>query len=130
MLSLFEQIGGREAVQAAVDLFYQKVIADPRINFFFANIDMKEQRRKQVMFMTYALGGQINYSGKDMRQGHQHLVRQGLNDKHFDAVLENLAQTLSELNIPPRLIAQAAAIVESTRSDVLNKKKPAELTPE
>lgn len=121
MSSLFEQIGGREAVNAAVDIFYNKVLADQRINKFFEGIDMKDQRRKQIMFLTYAFGGPNNYSGKNMRDSHSNLVALGLDDSHFNAVLENLGATLAELGVPASLIEQAAAIAESTRGDVLGK---------
>lgn len=121
MSSLFEQIGGREAVNAAVEVFYKKVLADQRISKFFENIDMKDQRRKQILFLTYAFGGPNNYDGKNMRDSHAKLVALGLDDSHFDAVLENLGATLNELGVPAPLIEQAAAIAESTRSDVLAK---------
>lgn len=64
MSSLFEKIGGKDAVNAAVDVFYEKVMADDRINRFFEGIDMNAQRRKQIMFLTYAFGGPNNYDGK------------------------------------------------------------------
>ena len=66
-----------------------------------------------------AFGGPNNYSGKDLRLGHAHLVEKGLNGSHFDAVIENLGATLTELNVPGELISEAAAIAESTRADVL-----------
>lgn len=119
--SLFEQIGGEAAVNAAVDVFYRKVLSDDRISEFFDDVDMERQAAKQKAFLTMALGGPNNYSGADMRRGHAHLVARGLNDGHFDAVMENLAATLQELNVPANLIAQAAAICESTRNDVLGK---------
>lgn len=121
MSTLFEQIGGKEAVNAAVDIFYNKVLADQRINKFFEGIDMKDQRRKQIMFLTYAFGGPNNYDGKNMRDSHAKLVALGLDDSHFNAVIENLGATLTELGVPAPLIEQAAAIAESTRADVLGK---------
>lgn len=121
MSTLFEQIGGREAVNAAVDIFYNKVLADQRINKFFEGIDMKDQRRKQILFLTYAFGGPNNYDGQNMRDSHAKLVALGLDDSHFNAVIENLGATLTELGVPAKLIEQAAAIAESTRSDVLGK---------
>jgi hemoglobin len=121
MSSLFERIGGKGAVQAAVDVFYKKVLADARINEFFKDIDMDSQRRKQILFLTYAFGGPNNYSGKDMRDAHAKLVDQGLNDSHFDAVVENLGATLKELGVANELIQEAASIAESTRKDVLGK---------
>lgn len=119
--SLYERIGGADAVDAAVDLFYFKVLSDERINGFFKGVDMGRQRDKQKAFLTLALGGPNHYSGADMRRGHAHLVKQGLSDIHFDAVMENLGATLRELDVPDALIAEAAAIAESTRKDVLGR---------
>jgi len=119
--TLYEKIGGEAAVNAAVDIFYRKVLADDRISSFFEGVDMEQQAAKQKAFLTMAFGGPHNYTGKDMRDGHAHLVKNGLNDSHFDAVMENLGATLQELNVPAELIAQAAAIAESTRNDVLGR---------
>jgi hemoglobin len=120
-MSLYEEIGGEGAVNAAVDIFYRKVLKDDRIKRFFDGVDMDRQAAKQKAFLTMAFGGPHNYSGEDMRKGHAHLVAKGLNDSHFDAVMENLGATLTELNVPGDLIAKAAAIAESTRNDVLGK---------
>ncbi len=119
--SLYDKIGGEAAVNAAVDIFYRKVLKDDRISRFFEGVDMDRQAAKQKAFLTMAFGGPNNYTGEDMRRGHAHLVAKGLNDSHFDAVMENLGATLKELNVPAELIAQAAAIAESTRADVLGK---------
>ncbi|KPJ91670.1 MAG: globin [Gammaproteobacteria bacterium SG8_11] len=119
--SLYDQLGGEAAVNAAVDIFYRKVLADDRINKFFESVDMERQAAKQKAFLTFAFGGPNNYTGKDMREGHAHLVAKGLNDSHFDAVMEHLGATLKELNVPDELIAKAAAIAESTRNDVLGR---------
>lgn len=120
-VSLYESLGGEAAVSAAVDIFYRKVLQDDRIKHFFANTDMTQQAAKQKAFLTMAFGGPNKYTGEDMRRGHAHLVAQGLNDMHFDAVMEHLGGTLTELNVPSHLIAQCAAIAESTRKDVLGK---------
>ena len=119
--TLYEQLGGEAAVNAAVDIFYRKVLSDYRINRFFDDVDMIKQAAKQKAFLTMAFGGPHNYTGEDMRKGHAHLVKLGLDDSHFDAVIENLGATLVELNVPQELIAQVAAIGESTRNDVLGR---------
>lgn len=121
MTTLFEQLGGEAAVNAAVDIFYRKVLRDERINRFFEGVDMSQQASKQKAFLTMVFGGPNNYSGLDMRRGHAHLVAKGLNDSHFDAVVENLGATLKELNVPDSMIAQVAALAETTRNDVLGK---------
>jgi hemoglobin len=119
--SLYDQIGGQAAVEAAVDIFYRKVLTDDRISHFFEGVDMDHQIAKQKAFLTMAFGGPANYSGHDMRRAHAHLVQRGLNDTHFDAVVELLGGTLAELNVPTPLIAKVAAIAESTRADVLGR---------
>lgn len=118
MSSVYERIGGEAAVDAAVDLFYRKVLADDRISHFFDTVDMDRQRVKQKAFLTMAFGGPHNYSGKDMRAAH---AKMNLNEVHFDAVMENLGATLKELGVPDELIGEAAAVALSVKDDVLNR---------
>jgi hemoglobin len=121
MSSLYEQLGGEAAVNAAVDIFYGKVLKDERIKRFFEGVDMNGQAAKQKAFLTMVFGGPNRYTGKAVRNGHAHLVAKGLNDSHFDAVMEDLAATLQELKVPAALIDQVAAIAGSTRKDVLGR---------
>jgi hemoglobin len=119
--SLYDQLGGQAAVDAAVDIFYRKVLMDDRVSHFFDGVDMDRQISKQKAFLTMVFGGPVAYSGKDMRTGHAHLVERGLNDSHVDAVIELLGESLAELGAPQHLITQVAAIAESARNDVLNR---------
>lgn len=120
-MSLFEELGGEAAVDAAVDVFYRHVLADERIAHWFEDVDMERQASKQKAFMTMAFGGPHHYTGLDMRKGHAHLVARGLNDLHFDAVVENLVTSLNELEVAPDKVAQVVALVETLRDDVLSR---------
>jgi hemoglobin len=121
MSNLYEQIGGAAAVDAAVELFYGKVLADEQIRHFFEGVDIRRLAGHQKAFLTTAFGGPARYRGQAMRQGHAHLVARGLNDAHFDAVLELLGQTLAELGVPAPAIARAMEVAESVRDDVLGR---------
>jgi hemoglobin len=121
MTTLYERLGGAPAMEAAVDIFYRKVLTDDRISRFFEDVDMERQAAKQKAFLTMVTGGPANYTGQDMRRGHAHLVAQGLNDDHFDAVVELLAGTLIELGANPADIAEVGALANSVRDDVLNR---------
>jgi hemoglobin len=125
MSSLYEELGGQPAVDAAVDIFYRHILADERVNHWFENIDMEKQIAKQKAFMTMAFGGPHNYTGADMRQAHRPLVARGLNDDHFNAIAENLQKALAELDVPQEKIDKVLALVETTRNDVLDR-APAE----
>jgi len=121
MSNLYERIGGQPAVDKAVEVFYRKVLADDRINEFFDGVDMEQQINKQKGFLTMVFGGPNNYTGKDMREGHKHLVARGLNDSHVDAVIELLGATLQELGVAADDIQEVANTANSVRDDVLNR---------
>ena len=120
--TLFERLGGKEAISAVVDRFYDIMLADERVKHFFVETNMDKQRLHQKNFVTMATGGDSEYSGKDMREAHKHLVeKMGLSDVHFDATVENLVQALHEFNVPENLIAELGTTLETTRKDVLNR---------
>lgn len=121
--SLYQKLGGKAAIDAAVEAFYVKVLADNRVKHFFDDINMTKQRRKQKEFLSAAFGGPIPWTGKDMRKAHANLP--GLNETHFNAIAENLKSTLLDLKIKPELIDQVMAIAGSVKEDVLNRPKPA-----
>ena len=121
--TLYEQLGGKPAVDAAVKGFYDKVLADDRVNGFFEGVDMDRQIRMQSEFLTFAFGGPNNYEGKDLRAAHAHLVAKGLNDTHFDVILEHLGATLKELGVNDELIQQAADVANSVRGPILGKEE-------
>jgi hemoglobin len=117
--SLYDRIGGEPAVEAAVDVFYRKVLNDDRISHHFDDVEMSVQREKQKAFLTFAFGGpKPGRSGPDMRVAHARLK---LTEQDFDAVLEHLGATLAELQVPNELIAEAAGIALSVKNDVLNR---------
>jgi hemoglobin len=117
--SIYERLGGQEAIFATVESFYSKIMGDPLVAPFFDGLTMDAQIKKQVAFLTMAFGGPSGYTGRDLRSAHAGLVSQGLSDEHFDRVAQHLQQTLQELDVPTPLIEEVLAIVASTRKDVL-----------
>ncbi len=124
MTTLFEKLGGAEAVDLAVDKFYTRVLADDRVKHFFVNTDMEKQREHQKAFLTYAFGGSGQYNGRYMREAHKEMVaNQGLVGKHFDAIAEDLLATLEEMGVSEELRAEVAAVAAAPqhKKDVLNQ---------
>lgn len=121
MASLYEQLGGAGAIDKAVEIFYRKMLQDERVADYFDDVDMERQMGKQRAFLTMVLGGPNQYTGRDMRSAHAHLVKRGLSDVHVDAVIQHLGGTLAELGASPDQIAQVAAIANSVRNDVLGR---------
>ena len=124
-----DRLGGETAIDAAVDIFYRRVLADAYINHFFKDADVEKQAARQKTFLTMqkafltmVTGGPNTYTGKDMRECHKHLVHDmGLNDSHFNHIVCHLRSTLAELGVAPELIKAVADIAESTRADALDR---------
>jgi hemoglobin len=121
MATLYDELGGEPAVEAAVDVFYRKMMGDDRVAHFFDEVDIDRQIAKQVAFMTIVFGGPNHYTGRDMREAHEHLVARGLDDSHVDVVIDHLGESLRELGVDEALIGRVAALAESVRGDVLNR---------
>lgn len=119
--SLYDRIGGAEAVKATVVKLYGRIMLDPLLAPFFPPDKLETLKRSQAAFVTTAFGGPHAYTGKGMREAHAALVEKGLSDEHFNAVAEHLAESMRELGVDEALITEALGIVETTRNDVLGR---------
>ena len=119
--TLYEKIGGKEIVEKASHFLYVNMLRDDLLRPFFENVDIDKQERKMTAFLTYIFGGNSLYTGKNMRQAHKHAVEAGLADKHVDAMIECVCQTLMELNIDNNYIGEVVQSIEKHRDDVLNR---------
>ena len=61
------------------------------VSHFFDNTDMEKQRRHQTAFISYALGGTKQYSGRSMEKAHAGL---NLQPEHFDAIVKHLTDAI------------------------------------
>jgi hemoglobin len=116
--SLYHRLGGKAAIDAVVEAFYVKVLADARIKHHFDDINMNKQRRQQKAFLSAAFGGPVPWTGKDMRRAHEDLK---LTEADFNAVAENLVSTLKDFQVKQELIDEVVAIALSVKDAVLNK---------
>jgi hemoglobin len=94
--SLFERLGGKDAIVAVVDDFVANVGADDRINAFFANADIPHLKQMLVDQICQATGGPCQYGGKTMAEAHKGM---GIKPEHFDALVEDLTKSLDKFNV-------------------------------
>ena len=116
MTTIYDQIGGREAVHAAVDIFYSRVLGDPLLARWFARVEMRRLKAHMRAFLTVALGGPEVYRGRDMGAAHAGL---GVTDEAFDHVVDHLVTTLIELGVPDALIVAIGAKLAPLRAVVV-----------
>ena len=94
--TLYERIGGDQAIAELIHKFYDRVVADPELKPFFKNASMEKIRRMQREFFSAALDGPITYTGKPL--GYVHHGR-GITKHHFALYVGHLIQALETLEI-------------------------------
>ena len=119
--SLFARLGGAAAIAAAVDKFYDRVLADPMLQDFFRKTNLPRQKKQQKDFFTTALGGPALYKGADMKRAH---ARFPIQEKHFGQVAQHLAATLKGLGVSKALISEVMAAVGPLAADIINTPTP------
>lgn len=91
--TLYDQIGGIAGITRLVEAFYLRVLADPELKRFFADVEMAKLRRMQAELFSAALGGPQRYSGRSMVQAHRHL-KIGLHD--YQRFIRHVFDTLDD----------------------------------
>lgn len=115
-ISVYEAIGGRAAVAAAVDNLYGRLLADPELAPFFPGGVAARHRAYVVTILGEALGGPERYRGPAVTSAHSGL---GIRDTHFDRAATHLAATLAELGVPRHLADHVVATVAGLRPAVV-----------
>ncbi len=115
--TLYQRVGGEAAIQAAVDRFYERVLADPALSPFFTGVNMSRLKAHQFAFLSQALGGPKQYSGASMRDAHSKLA---IEQRHFDSVAVHLVETLRELGVPEDIVGRIAAAVTPLSGQIVN----------
>ncbi|WP_458188166.1 group I truncated hemoglobin [Haladaptatus sp. NG-WS-4] len=116
--TVYREIGGREAVEAVVDDFYDRVLSDDQLVAFFEGMDMEELRAHQVQFISSVAGGPVEYSGADMREAHAHL---DIGEEDFDAVATHLERALRSNGVDDTNVEAILAEVGALKAPVLGR---------
>lgn len=114
--TIFDRIGGEPAVEAVVDLFYGKVLADPDLSGYFAGTDLGRLKLHQRRFVGQALGSRVPYTGREMSAAHASLAVTGA---AFDKVVGHLAASLAEAGVDDATIGEIAAALVPLKPDIV-----------
>jgi hemoglobin len=116
-VNVYQAIGGRAAVSAAVEGLYGRLLADPVLSrFFFPGGVAAKHRAYVVTILGEALGGPERYRGPDLAKAHRGL---GITDADFDRTAVYLAETLDSLGVPGHLADHIVGIVAGLRPAVV-----------
>ncbi len=118
MGSLFDEIGDAATLRTAVNLFYQRVLADPGLAPWFAGVDMTRLRAHQLAFLAGALGGPNLFNGRDIAAAHAGLK---ITNWALDELIGHLATTLRDLGTSPAAVDRLVRRLEPLRTAVVDE---------
>src|SRR5262249_41300111 len=124
--SLYDRLGGKDAIKAVVDEFVTITAGDARINKKFAktNIDrLKFELNEQICAVT---GGPCKYTGLDMKTAHKNM---GVTEGEFSALVENLVKALDKFNVGATEKGELLKILGGTKPQIVEVKSQDTGTP-
>jgi hemoglobin len=114
--SLYERLGGKDAITAVVDDFVARCAGDDRINGKFARTDIPRLKAELIDQVCEATGGPCTYSGRDMRTTHQGMSATA---GEFDALVANLVATLDRFSVPFAEKSELLGALSPMRADIV-----------
>jgi hemoglobin len=124
--SLFDRLGGKEAIVRVVDDFVARAAADSRINAKFARTDVPRLKAMLVEQVCAATGGPVAYTGRGMRETHDGM---GVTAGEFDALVADLVTTLDQFKVPTTEQQELLGILGPLRDDIVEVETPTTGTP-
>jgi hemoglobin len=138
-VSLYERLGGDKGLNAIVDDWVARALADPRVNWERKGVtrggvslsrnksvqwDPNQQnvaklKKHIVEFLAVATGGPTQYGGREMKEAHAGLH---ISNAEFDASVGALKASLDKLQVPNPEQKEVLAIIESTRPQVAEER--------
>lgn len=115
--SIYEQVGGQDALVVVVDDLYRRILADGELAEFFSGANMPRLKGKQVEFFAAALGGPDEYSGQSMRQAHR---GRSIGQQHFNLVAGHLTDALLAAGVPEEITEQIIGIVGPLSTEIIS----------
>lgn len=132
--TLYERLGGEEAIARFVDDFTDRTIADPRVNFARENVrknmlativpwtatpeNVARFKQHMVKFLVLASGGPAEYTGRPMREVHADMR---ISNAEFDAMIGDAKASLQRLGFAAREQRDVLAILETTRKQIVER---------
>jgi len=116
--TIYQDIGGRDAVRAVVDDFYERVLDDDQLTPYFEETDMEGLRTHQIQFISAVAGGPVEYTGDDMREAHGHL---GVEEADFDLIGRYLQAALEKNGVDEEHVEAIMAEVAALKPPVLGR---------
>ncbi len=120
--SLYERLGGYNALAAVTDDFAGRLIKDEKLGKYFVGLSedsVKKLRQHVVDFLCQATGGPCIYTGRDMKTSHKGLK---ISEEEWNISVKLLTQTLDKFNVPAKEKGEVLTAIGGLEKDIVEKK--------
>ena len=114
--SLYERLGGLDAIKAVIGDFAGRVLADTRINKKFAKSDPTRLTHFLVEQVCAATGGPCKYTGNSMKKSHKNMK---VTEGEFNALVEDLVATLDKFNVPAKEKGELLSTLAALKTQIV-----------
>ena len=117
--SLYERLGGYDAISAVSNDLVDRLQADPQLGRFWQHRSedgLKRERQLLVDFLCAASGGPMYYTGRDMKLSHKGMR---ISESDWNIFMKHAAATLDKFKVPQRERDEVVAFVLSTKADIV-----------
>jgi hemoglobin len=114
--TLYDRLGGLDAITAVVESFRDTVAADDRINLKFARTDLARLRQMLIDQVCEATGGPCEYRGRGMKEAHAGMR---VTNGEFDALVDDLVKTLNHFKVSGGEQSELLAILGPLKSEIV-----------
>jgi hemoglobin len=114
--SLYQRLGGHDAITAVVDDAIANIATDPRINPRFSSAAISPLKSKLVALLCARTGGPCTYTGLDMSSAHEDM---NIRDDEFDALVDDLVKSLNKFKVPAREQRELLVILGQMRNAIV-----------
>ncbi|KAF4669067.1 hypothetical protein FOL47_002717, partial [Perkinsus chesapeaki] len=118
--ALFRRLGEEAGIVEFVDRLYDLLVGDKRVLPYFEGKDVWAIKQKQLVYITFLLGGPKAYQGRDLAEIHEGL---GIDDYGFDCFTMNCEKALAAMGVDEDTIDEIIVTIEPLRDEVLNRKR-------
>ena len=117
--SLYERLGGYDAIAAVSDDFLGRLVAERRLKRFFVRHTaewLKQMHQHIIDFLCQATGGPGAYRGRDMKTAHRDL---GVTHDDWDAMLNELNATFNKFEVPQKERGEVVMALSGLKADIV-----------
>ena len=117
--TLYERLGGYDAISAVVNDLLPRVQADPQLARFWQHRSedgLKREKQLLIDFLCSCAGGPLYYTGRDMKTSHKGMR---ISESDWSAFLGHLNATLQAFQVPQPERDEVVAFIQSTKADMV-----------